>query len=110
MSPNLSTTNVFLGIMAVVSVLEVVAVAALALGAWAIYRRVARMLTALEERRLGEAFSRIDAILDDVKTITSTVRHESGQIERLIRWIIETINRKRHRAAPKTSETTGPVM
>jgi hypothetical protein len=95
MTSDLTTTNVFLGIMAVASVLQVLVPLAIAAAAFAAYRRVLRVVDSLEERQVAPAVARVNAILDDVKGVTATVKRETGQIERLVEWMIEGIARRR---------------
>jgi hypothetical protein len=45
----------------------------------------------------------LDAILDDVKGVTSTVREETGRMQDLMDWILEAFSRKRGRAHDKPS-------
>jgi len=97
MSLDLTTTNVFLGIMAAVSLLQVLVVLAAGLAGFVIYRRVLRVVDGLEERQVAPAVARVNAILDDVKGVTSTVKKETGQIERLVGWIVDGIGRRRRR-------------
>jgi hypothetical protein len=98
MPADLTTTNVFLGIMAAVSVLQVVSIVAAAAAGFTISRRMLRVVEGLEERQVAPAFARVNAILDDVKDVTSTVRKETGHIERLVEWIVEALSRRRQRA------------
>jgi hypothetical protein len=103
MSPDLTTTNVFLGIMAAVSVLQVVAVISGCAAGFLIYRRVLGLIDGLEERQVAPAVARVNAILDDVKGVTSTVMKETGHIERLVEWIVEGVSRKRRRPPEEPS-------
>lgn len=98
MSIDLTTTNVLLGIMAAVNVLEVLAVVGMAAAGFAIYRRVLRVVDGLEERQVAPAVARINTILDDVKGVTATVKKETGHIEQLVEWV-----RTRRRAADQPS-------
>ena len=103
MAPDLTTTNVLLGVMAAVSLLEAMAVLGVLLGGFLMYRRVVQVVESIEERQVAPAVTRVNAILDDVKGVTSTVRHESGRIDRLIDWILDGIIRKRHHPAEEPS-------
>ena len=100
MAPDLTTTNVLLGIMAAVSLLEGLAVAGALLGGFLIYRRVMQVVSSIEERQVAPAVARVNAILDDVKEVTSTVREETGRIERLMDWILEAISKRRPHERP----------
>jgi hypothetical protein len=98
MSPDLGTTNIFLGIMAAGSVLQMVAVVGLFAGAFTIYRRFMHVLAEIEQRQVEPAVARVNAILDDVKGVTSAVKKETGHIERLVEWMFEAIGHPRRRA------------
>ena len=71
---DLTTTNVLLGIMAVVSLLEAAAVIALLWGGFLMYRRMTHLIVRVEERQIAPAMARVNAILDDVKGVSGTVR------------------------------------
>lgn len=103
MTLDLTTTNVLLGIMAGVSLLEGLAVLGAFLAAFLFYRRVMYVLSGIEERQVAPSVARVNAILDDVKDVTSTVRHETGRVDRLIDWILEAIDRRRRHGAESSS-------
>jgi ubiquinone biosynthesis protein UbiJ len=88
MTTDLSLTNVFLGIMAAVSLLEALAVFGLFLGGFLLYRRLMHVISGIEERHVAPASARVNAILEDVKGVTSTVKAEADRVDRLIRWLI----------------------
>ena len=102
MTPDLTTTNALLGIMAAVSVLEALAIAGLLLGGFLIYRRLGRLLGGIEERHVAPAAARVNAILDDVKGVTSVVKHaaegaESG-LQGALGWVLNYVRSWRHAA------------
>ena len=103
MAPDLTTTNVLLGIMAAVSLLEGVAVLGALLAGLLLYRRVMQVVDSIEERQVAPSVARVNAILDDVKGVTSTVREETGRMQDLMDWILGAISRKRGRADDKPS-------
>jgi hypothetical protein len=96
MTPDLTTTNVLLGIMAAVSLLQALAVIGLFLAGFLIYRRVMQVVGGIEERQVAPAAARVNAILDDVKGVTSTVRQRAGHLDGLVDWILDRLGRKRH--------------
>ena len=102
MAPDLTTTNVLLGIMAAVSLLHGLAVLGAMLAGLLVYRRVMQVVSSIEERQIAPAAARVNAILDDVKGVTSTIRQKAGRLERVVDWIVEAMSRKRRR----TDETT----
>jgi len=97
MAPDLTTTNVLLGIMAAISLLEGLAVLGAMLAGLLVYRRVMQVVSRIEERQIAPAAARVNAILDDVKGVTSTIRRKAGRLERLVDWILDAISRKRRR-------------
>jgi len=103
MTVDLSTTNLLLGIMAVVSVLEALVVIGIGAAGFMAYRRVMTLLEGLENRQVAPAMARVNSILDDVKGVTSTVREETGRMQDLMDWVLEAISRKRGRAHDRPS-------
>jgi pyrimidine operon attenuation protein/uracil phosphoribosyltransferase len=73
MTSDLATTNLLLGIMAAVSLLEALMLVGLFAGVFVLYRRLMRTVADLESKHVAPASARINAILDDVKTVTSVV-------------------------------------
>ena len=84
MAPDLGTTNLFLGIMAVVSLLHVAGFLALTAGAVYLSRRVVRLIVAVEKEQIAPAGARVQAILDDVKDVTTTIKTNARGIDSLI--------------------------
>ena len=103
MSPDLTTTNVLLGIMAAVSLLEALAVLGVFLATFLIYRRVIRVVGSIEERQVAPAVARVNAILDDVKDVTSTVRQGTVRVDRLVDWIVDFIGGRHKRPGDNSS-------
>ena len=73
MTSDLATTNLLLGIMAAVSLLEALMLVGLFACGFVLYRRLMRTIADLESKHVAPASARINAILDDVKTVTSVV-------------------------------------
>lgn len=94
MATDLTTTNVLLGIMAAVSVLEGIAVIALVLGAWLAYRRLERLIVGIEQRHVTPAAGRVNAILDDVKGITAVARQAAERTDSGVRWVLDWLMRR----------------
>ena len=107
MAVDLTTTNVFLGIMAAVSALEALAVLAVAVAGLIIFRRVLQVVNGIEERQVAPAVARVNAILDDVKDVTSTVKEKTGHLERLVQWMVDAVT---HRNGRSAGEPTDRVM
>ena len=86
MTVDLTTTNVLLGILATVSVLEVLAVVGLFAGGFIMFRRLMKLIAELEERRVAPAAARLNDILDDVKAMTDVARRAAEGAERAAAW------------------------
>jgi hypothetical protein len=93
MAPDLSTTNLLLGIMAAVSLLEAVAVLGVFLAGLLLYRRIIQVINGIEERQVAPAVTRVNAILDDVKGVTSTVKDEAERVDRAVQVAGDLIGR-----------------
>lgn len=95
MTPDLSTTNVLLGIMAVVSLLEAFAMVAVFVGILLLYRRATRAIGRFEARQVAPVTERINGILDDVRGVTSTAKEETERIFDLLHWAFNLLRRRR---------------
>src|SRR4051812_41273075 len=84
MTVDLSTTNVLLGIMAAVSVLEALVVIGIGVAGLMAYRQVMTLLHGLESRQVAPAMARVNSILDDVKGVTTKVKEETERVDEAI--------------------------
>jgi hypothetical protein len=110
---DLSTTNVLLGIMAAVSVLQALVLIGAGIAGFIVYRRVTQLVNDLEVRHVEPLRERVDAILADVKTVTSRVSHETERVDQAINGtmdrIDETAERVRHSVRDKVNQAAGVV-
>ena len=74
MPGDLTATNRFLGLIALASVLEMAAIVAVCVGLLLVSRRLAHLIKVVEETQLAPAATRVHAILDDVREMTSMTR------------------------------------
>jgi hypothetical protein len=113
MEPNLGTTNLLLGILAAVSVLEALLLAAVSFAGFTIYRRVLEVVEGLEKRQVAPAMARVNSILDDVKEVTSKVKSETERVDMAIHSTMDrlddTADRVRSNVRAKTSRIVGFV-
>ncbi|HMF58982.1 MAG TPA: hypothetical protein VK595_01340, partial [Vicinamibacterales bacterium] len=63
---DLHTTNLLLGIMAAVSVLEALLLIGMGIGGYVVYGRVTTLIADLEARQIAPLREKVDAILADV--------------------------------------------
>jgi pyrimidine operon attenuation protein/uracil phosphoribosyltransferase len=113
MEAQLGTTNLFLGIMAVVSVLEALLLIGIGVAGFMAYRRVMTLVSSLEEQHVAPAMIRVNAILDDVKVVSAKVKEETQRVDHAIHTTIDrvddTVDRMRMNMRAKTSRIIGMV-
>jgi hypothetical protein len=111
MSVELGTTNLLLGIMATISGLEALVMVGLGIAGLRAYRKVMELVDGIETRRVAPAMARINAILDDVRTVTATVKEETERVDHAIHTtmdrIDDTADRVRSSVRAKTSAVVG---
>jgi hypothetical protein len=107
----LGTTNIFLGIMAVVSILEGLLIIGMGVGGYLAYRKVMELVNGLEQRQVAPAMARVNAILDDVKVVSTKVKDEADRVDQAIRTTMDrvddTADRVRSNVRDKTSRVVG---
>ena len=110
---NLDTTNVLLGIMAGVSVLEALVLIGIGIGGFMIYRRVMQLVEDLEARQIAPIREKADAILGDVKTVTARVSQQTERVDHAISGTIhrvdETADRVKGTVREKVYQAVGVV-
>jgi hypothetical protein len=113
MNGNLGTTNLLLGIMAAVSLLEGLLVVGVGIAAFAIYRRVMDLVNGIEARQIAPAMARVNAILDDVKGVSAKVKEETDRVDHAIRTTMDlvddTADRVRSNVRAKASWIVGVI-
>lgn len=111
MSGELGTTNLLLGIMAAVSVLEALAIIGMGVAGFTVYKKVMELVAGLETRQVAPAMIRVNAILDDVRDVTAKVRQETERVDHAIHTTIgridDTAERVRWNVREKTSRVVG---
>jgi hypothetical protein len=110
---SLDTTNILLGIMAAVSVLEALLLIGLGIAGWKAYKSVMELVQGIEERHVAPAMTRVNQMLDDVKSVTGTVKHETDRVDHAIHRTMDrvddTAKRVRSNVVAKTSRFVGFV-
>lgn len=92
MDGNLGTTNVLLGIMAAVSVLEALLLIGMGIAGFVVYRRVTQLVTDLEIRQIAPLREKVDAILADVKGITARVSQQTERVDHAISGTMDRVD------------------
>jgi uncharacterized protein YoxC len=113
MSGELGTTNLLLGLMAAASVLEALVMIAMGVAGFMAYRKITVLVDGIETRQVAPVMARVNAILDDVRTVTATVKEETGRVDHAIHTtmnrIDDTADRVRSNVRAKTSAVVGFV-
>jgi hypothetical protein len=108
---NLDTTNLLLGIMAGVSVLEALLLIGIGIGGFMIYRRMMKLVEDVETRQIAPLREKADAILADVKTVTARVTQQTERVDHAISGTIhrvdETADRVKGSVRDKVNQAVG---
>ena len=107
----LATTNIMLGVMAAVSVLEALVIIGAAVAGYFVYKQVTTLVSGIEERQVAPAMIRVNAILDDLRAVSMTVKDETDRVDTAIRSTMDrvddTAERVRSNVRAKTSRIVG---
>jgi hypothetical protein len=113
MESQLGTTNLLLGVMAAVSVLQALVLIGAGIAGFMAYRKVMALVNTLEEQHVAPAMGRVNAILDDVKVVSAKVKEEADRVDHAIHTTIDrvddTVDRVRWNVRAKTSRIVGIV-
>ena len=113
MSGELGTTNLLLGIMAAVSVLEALVIIGAGVAGFLVYRKVMVLIEGIEARQVAPAMARVNGILDDVKAVSAKLKAETERVDQPIHStmgrIDDTADRVRSNVRAKTSRIVGFV-
>jgi hypothetical protein len=107
---NLGTTNLLLGIMAAVSVLEALLLVGVGVAGFLIYRRVMALINELEARQIAPAMARVNAILDDVKHVSTKVKDEAERVDTALRTTMDRVDDTADRVRSNVRAQTGRMV
>lgn len=114
MGGDLGTTNMWLAIMAIVSVLEALLLIGIGVGGFLMYRRVMRLVNDLETRQIAPVREKVDAILLDVKAVTASVNQQTERVNHAISGTMgrvdETADRVKGSVREKVNQAVGIVQ
>jgi hypothetical protein len=99
--------------MAAASVLEALVIIGMGVAGFMAYRNVLVLVEGIERRQVAPAMAHLNAILDDVQTVTATVREETARVDHAIHTTMDrlkdTTERMRSNVRAKTSAVVGFV-
>ncbi len=85
---SLATTNVWLAILAIVSLVEFLMIAAAGIAAYIGYRRVMTVVENVERVHIAPLRARVDALLDEVHMITAKVKHAQDSVGDVVSHVV----------------------
>jgi len=113
MAGELATTNLLLGIMAAISVLEGLVIIGAGIAGFMAYRHVMEVVSGIETRQVAPAMVKVNAILEDVKAVSARVKEETERVDDAIHSTMDridnTADRVRSNVRAKTSRFVGFV-
>ena len=90
---SLSTINVWLAILALISVAELAALVGAAIVGVRMYRRAAHAMSEIETRHVAPLSARVNALLDDLDDVTARVRQADDNMRTAINVVQRTVDR-----------------
>jgi hypothetical protein len=84
---SLATTNLWLAILAIVSVLEFLMICAAGIFAYRAYRQVMAIVENVERTHVAPLRARVDVMLDDVQMMIDRVKHGQAAVSDALRHI-----------------------
>ena len=114
---NLETTNLLLGIMAAVSVLQAVVLITVAIFGYRLYSQAMRTVQELEERQIAPLAARVnalmtnvDGILVDVKDLTRRLTRRTERVDSAIDATMHHVDETAHRIGSSVLRGLGNVV
>jgi methyl-accepting chemotaxis protein len=114
---NLDTTNLLLGIMAAVSVLEALLLIGAGVMAYRLYAQALQTVREIEARqivplvaRVDALMTRVDAILLDVKDVTARVSNRTERVDAAIRTTMDRVDETAGRVRSSVSSRVNRVL
>jgi hypothetical protein len=114
---NLDTTNLLLGILAAVSVLQVLLLIGLGVMAYRLYTRAMEAVRDIESRQIAPfvtradgVMTRLDAVLIDLKQITGRVTNGTERMDTAIRNTIDRVDETAGRVRSSVSSRILQVL
>ena len=103
---DLTTTNTWLAILAVVSLVEFLMLVIAGILAYRLYSRAMTTLETVERVHIAPLRARVDGILDEVQTVASKVKHAQEVVTDAVRHVTGT----GHVVAGAVKSKTWPII
>jgi len=103
---DLTTTNTWLGILAIVSLVEFLMLVVAGILAYRLYSRAITTLETVERVHIAPLRARVDGILDEVETVTAKVKYAQEVVTDAVRHVTGT----GHVVAGAVKSKTWPII
>ncbi len=107
---DLTTTNVLLGIIAAVSVLEALVLIGVAYAGYRLYRQSQQVMRDVERQYVAPLAMRVNGVLDDVKDITTRVSAQTDRVDSAIRATIDRVDTTADRMRSGVTQRVGRAV
>lgn len=114
---NLDTTNLLLGIMAAVSVLQALLLIAVGVMAYRVYARTMQTVREIEQRqvaplmaKVNTLMARVDDILVDVKQVTTRVTQQTERVDSALRHTLDRVDETAGRVRDTVAQRVNRVL
>jgi hypothetical protein len=107
---NLNTTNILLGIMAAVSVLQALVLIGVGVMAYRLYSQALQAIHDIEQRQIAPLRARVDAILGDVKDVTGRVTRQTERVDSAIHHTIHRVDETAERVRDSVGSRINQLM
>ena len=110
---NLETTNWLLAVIAVASFVQMLAIIGAGIAGYRLYRQTTIAMNELESRHIAPLRQKVDAIMENVHTVTARVSEQTERADHAITSTIdrvdETAERVKHSVRDKVARAVGMV-
>ena len=89
---DLTWTNTWLGVLAVISIIQFMIMCAAGLLAYRMYQKAMTTLETVERVHIAPLRARVDGLLDQVQVVTEKVRHAQDSVSDALRHVTGTGN------------------
>ncbi len=111
---NLDTTNLLLGIMAAVSVLEALLLIGVGIFAYRLYAQAMHAVRDIEQRQVAPLVAKVNVLMDkvdgilvDVKDVTARVKGQTDRVDSAIHDTIERVDETATRVRSSVASQVG---
>jgi len=107
---NLGTTNMILGIMAAVSVLEAFVMLGLGVAGFILYRRVTTLVEEVEQKHIAPVREKVDAILESVHSVAARVSQQTERVDHAITGTMDRVDETAERVKSTVRERVSRIV